>query len=249
VLPGENPPVGLILCAEKDSAVARYALEGLPNKVLAAEYRLVPWFAATSRQPRCLNVAPAPVWASSPLTRNVVASRTTQTTAPGTWPRSWPGRGGCWNREGRRAKAAARRCSPRAAARANAASSSPARASPAAETPCASISLTNLRRRRSRSTGVPPVCIAGIPEGARWACPRVARASRPHRNSACNGLQPVPSPLVLLSRNVALRGNPWTTDGKAVAFVPRGCKVFSGRSCPGIGENPCTFSRPRRRAG
>jgi predicted nuclease of restriction endonuclease-like (RecB) superfamily len=36
---GENPPVGLILCAEKDSAVAKYALEGLPNKVLAAEYR------------------------------------------------------------------------------------------------------------------------------------------------------------------------------------------------------------------
>ena len=36
--PGENPPVGLILCAEKDDAVARYALEGLPNKVLAAEY-------------------------------------------------------------------------------------------------------------------------------------------------------------------------------------------------------------------
>lgn len=38
---GENPPIGLILCAEKDHAVARYALEGLPNKVLAAEYRTV----------------------------------------------------------------------------------------------------------------------------------------------------------------------------------------------------------------
>jgi hypothetical protein len=38
--PGENPPVGLILCAEKDEAVARYALEGLPNKVLAREYKL-----------------------------------------------------------------------------------------------------------------------------------------------------------------------------------------------------------------
>ncbi|MDP2275882.1 MAG: PDDEXK nuclease domain-containing protein [Archangium sp.] len=36
---GENPPVGLILCAEKDHAVAKYALEGLPNKVMAAEYR------------------------------------------------------------------------------------------------------------------------------------------------------------------------------------------------------------------
>ncbi len=38
--PDENPPVGLILCAEKNAAVARYALEGLPNKVLASEYRL-----------------------------------------------------------------------------------------------------------------------------------------------------------------------------------------------------------------
>jgi predicted nuclease of restriction endonuclease-like (RecB) superfamily len=37
---GENPPVGLILCAEKDAAVAHYALENLPNKVLAAEYRM-----------------------------------------------------------------------------------------------------------------------------------------------------------------------------------------------------------------
>jgi predicted nuclease of restriction endonuclease-like (RecB) superfamily len=38
---GENPPVGLILCAQKDEAVAKYALEGLSNKVLAAEYRMV----------------------------------------------------------------------------------------------------------------------------------------------------------------------------------------------------------------
>ncbi len=37
----ENPPVGLILCAQKDSALARYALEGLPNKVMAAEYKTV----------------------------------------------------------------------------------------------------------------------------------------------------------------------------------------------------------------
>ncbi|MDP3029028.1 MAG: PDDEXK nuclease domain-containing protein [Deltaproteobacteria bacterium] len=36
---GENPPVGLILCAQKEEAVARYALEGLPNKVMASEYR------------------------------------------------------------------------------------------------------------------------------------------------------------------------------------------------------------------
>ena len=36
---GENPPVGLILCAQKDHAIAHYALEGLPNKILASEYR------------------------------------------------------------------------------------------------------------------------------------------------------------------------------------------------------------------
>ena len=36
---GENPPVGLILCAEHRAGVAKYALEGLTNKVLAAEYR------------------------------------------------------------------------------------------------------------------------------------------------------------------------------------------------------------------
>ena len=37
---GENPPVGLILCSEKDEALARYALEGLPNNVMAGEYRI-----------------------------------------------------------------------------------------------------------------------------------------------------------------------------------------------------------------
>ena len=37
---GENPPVGLILCSEKNEALARYALEGLANEVLAAEYRI-----------------------------------------------------------------------------------------------------------------------------------------------------------------------------------------------------------------
>ena len=37
---GENPPVGLILCAEKNAAVAHYSLEGLPNKVMASEYKL-----------------------------------------------------------------------------------------------------------------------------------------------------------------------------------------------------------------
>lgn len=38
---GENPPVGLILCAVKGAAEAHYALDNLPNKVLAAEYQTV----------------------------------------------------------------------------------------------------------------------------------------------------------------------------------------------------------------
>jgi predicted nuclease of restriction endonuclease-like (RecB) superfamily len=37
--PGENPPVGLILCVEHGACLAKYALEGLPTKVLAAQYR------------------------------------------------------------------------------------------------------------------------------------------------------------------------------------------------------------------
>jgi hypothetical protein len=41
MMPGENPPVGLILCAEKGAAEAHYALDNLPNKVLAAEYQTV----------------------------------------------------------------------------------------------------------------------------------------------------------------------------------------------------------------
>ena len=40
-LEGENPPVGLILCADKGNTLARYALDGLPNKVMAANYRMV----------------------------------------------------------------------------------------------------------------------------------------------------------------------------------------------------------------
>jgi hypothetical protein len=36
----ENPPVGLILCSEKDAAVAHYALGNLSNQVLAREYQL-----------------------------------------------------------------------------------------------------------------------------------------------------------------------------------------------------------------
>jgi predicted nuclease of restriction endonuclease-like (RecB) superfamily len=36
---GENPPIGLILCTEHGESLARYALEGLPNKMLIREYR------------------------------------------------------------------------------------------------------------------------------------------------------------------------------------------------------------------
>ena len=36
----ENPPVGLVLCSEKDETIAHYALEGLSNNVLATEYRI-----------------------------------------------------------------------------------------------------------------------------------------------------------------------------------------------------------------
>lgn len=40
-LPDENPPVGLILCADKGHALAKYALDGLPNKIMAANYQML----------------------------------------------------------------------------------------------------------------------------------------------------------------------------------------------------------------
>ncbi|WP_194208037.1 YhcG family protein [Superficieibacter sp. 1612_C1] len=39
-MPGENPPVGLILCAEKGAGEAHYALNGLPNTIMASEYKV-----------------------------------------------------------------------------------------------------------------------------------------------------------------------------------------------------------------
>lgn len=36
----EMPPIGLILCSEKDEAVAHYALGGLTNKIFASRYKL-----------------------------------------------------------------------------------------------------------------------------------------------------------------------------------------------------------------
>ncbi len=37
--PDENPPVGLVLCTRRDDAVAHYSLNGLPNKIMAAQYK------------------------------------------------------------------------------------------------------------------------------------------------------------------------------------------------------------------
>ena len=37
--PEENPPIGLILCEEKNDAIAHWTLEGLPSKIAVAEYR------------------------------------------------------------------------------------------------------------------------------------------------------------------------------------------------------------------
>jgi hypothetical protein len=38
VAPGENPPVGIILCSGKSEALVRYATSALPNKMLVREY-------------------------------------------------------------------------------------------------------------------------------------------------------------------------------------------------------------------
>jgi predicted nuclease of restriction endonuclease-like (RecB) superfamily len=39
--PGENPPVGIILCAAKGESLVRYATDNLPNKVLVRKYLTV----------------------------------------------------------------------------------------------------------------------------------------------------------------------------------------------------------------
>lgn len=38
--PGDNPPVGLLLCAQKDHALAEYALAGMDNKLFVSKYQL-----------------------------------------------------------------------------------------------------------------------------------------------------------------------------------------------------------------
>lgn len=37
---GDNPPIGIVLCTEKDSLTAEYALGGLSNKIFASKYTL-----------------------------------------------------------------------------------------------------------------------------------------------------------------------------------------------------------------
>lgn len=39
--PGENPPVGIILCSGKSEALVRYATDAQPNKMLVREYLTV----------------------------------------------------------------------------------------------------------------------------------------------------------------------------------------------------------------
>ena len=39
-LPGENDPVGIILCQGKKKTVVEYALGGMSNKIFASKYKL-----------------------------------------------------------------------------------------------------------------------------------------------------------------------------------------------------------------
>jgi hypothetical protein len=38
VQPGENPPIGVILCSGKGEALVRYATDSLPSKLLVRKY-------------------------------------------------------------------------------------------------------------------------------------------------------------------------------------------------------------------
>jgi len=38
--PDDNPPIGIILCTDKDDVAAEYALGGLSNQVFASRYVL-----------------------------------------------------------------------------------------------------------------------------------------------------------------------------------------------------------------
>jgi hypothetical protein len=40
MLPGDNPPIGLLLCTEKNEALVEYALGGLDNQLFVSKYKL-----------------------------------------------------------------------------------------------------------------------------------------------------------------------------------------------------------------
>lgn len=62
MLESENPPVGLILCAQKDSAVAHYALEGCPTRCSPPNTaRRFPGSAPSSRRSRNRSARSRPV--------------------------------------------------------------------------------------------------------------------------------------------------------------------------------------------
>jgi hypothetical protein len=37
---GDNPPVGILLCTQKDHALAEYALAGMDNRLFVSKYQL-----------------------------------------------------------------------------------------------------------------------------------------------------------------------------------------------------------------
>ena len=39
--PDDNPPIGIILCADKDEVVAEFALGGMENHIFASKYTLL----------------------------------------------------------------------------------------------------------------------------------------------------------------------------------------------------------------
>jgi len=37
---GDNPPIGILLCTQKDHALAEYALAGMDNQLFVSRYQL-----------------------------------------------------------------------------------------------------------------------------------------------------------------------------------------------------------------
>jgi hypothetical protein len=38
--PGDNPPIGILLCTKKDQTVVEYALADLPNRLFVSKYQV-----------------------------------------------------------------------------------------------------------------------------------------------------------------------------------------------------------------